>query len=448
MAIWSDLLSASQRLAIGSSCALLACAPQTDLLGEGSNPPGSDTASEAAGAVLVDPMPGAGGVPLNLAALVVRFPGTGPVSLSADALIVTASGHAVEPQAPTVAACPGEEAGGCFRAALGEPLMPSLTYRVALGSGVLDGAGHQIAAGPIGEFQTAAEADLVPPVISSFTVEPMGPCILASFQTDESAAGTLLIRGPGFERSVSAGAGTTRFLLATSLLSIPVGVGGGGAANGAADLQTSPTSQTSQTFQILQSLQVLQILARAVDLAGNLAETAAVSVTVPPDLLPLAITEVHANPAGPEPAQEYVELRNLGAAPIDIGNLIIEDSKGADVLPSLLPSSAALDPGAYALVVPAGFDEQSALDVRPRAGTPLIRVDARIGSDGLSNAGEVVRLRTTDGTVVSSYGGFVDVSAAKWSGKSVHRVPEDACDQAASWTHLPTAATPGAPKPD
>src|SRR5450432_1249312 len=432
MAIWSELLSASKRLAVGSSCALLACAPHTDLLGEGSNPPGSDTASGAGAAVLVDPMPGAGGVPLNLAALVVRFPGTGPVSLPADALIIAASGHAVEPQTPTVAACPGEEAGGCFRAALGEPLMPSLTYRVALGSGVLDGAGHQIAAGPIGEFQTAAEADLVPPVISLFTVEPMGPCILASFQTDESASGTLLIRGPGFERSVSAGAGTTRFLLATSLLSITVG--GAGAADGAADAQ------------------VLQISARAVDLAGNLAETAAVSVTVPPDLLPLAITEVHANPAGPEPAQEYVELRNLGPAPIDTGSLIIEDSKGSDMLPSLLPtllpSSAGLEPGEYALIVPAGFDAQSALDVRPRAGTPLIRVDARIGSDGLSNAGEVVRLRTTGGTVVSSYGGFVDVSAAKWSGKSVHRVPEDACDQAASWTHLPTAATPGAPKPD
>jgi len=432
MAIWSELLSASKRLAVGSSCALLACAPHTDLLGEGSNPPGSDTASGAGAAVLVDPMPGAGGVPLNLAALVVRFPGTGPVSLPADALIIAASGHAVEPQTPTVAACPGEEAGGCFRAALGEPLMPSLTYRVALGSGVLDGAGHQIAAGPIGEFQTAAEADLVPPVISLFTVEPMGPCILASFQTDESASGTLLIRGPDFERSVSAGAGTTRFLLATSLLSITVG--GAGAADGAADAQ------------------VLQISARAVDLAGNLAETAAVSVTVPPDLLPLAITEVHANPAGPEPAQEYVELRNLGPAPIDTGSLIIEDSKGSDMLPSLLPtllpSSAGLEPGEYALIVPAGFDEQSALDVRPRAGTPLIRVDARIGSDGLSNAGEVVRLRTTGGTVVSSYGGFVDVSAAKWSGKSVHRVPEDACDQAASWTHLPTAATPGAPKPD
>lgn len=441
MAIWSELLSASKRLAVGSLCAHLACAPHTDLLGEGSNSPGSDTASGAASrvgaAVLVDPTPGAGGVPLNLAALVVRFPGTGPVSLPADALIIAASGHAVEPQAPTVAACPGEEAGGCFRAALGEPLMPSLTYRVALGSGVLDGAGHQIAAGPIGEFQTAAEADLVPPVISLFTVEPMGPCILASFQTDESASGTLLIRGPGFERSVSAGAGTTRFLLATSLLSITAGAGGGGGTDGAADPQI---------------LQILQILARAVDLAGNLAETAAISMTVPRDLLPLAITEVHANPAGPEPAQEYVELRNLGPAPIDTGSLIIEDSKGSDMLPSLvptlLPSSAGLEPGAYALIVPAGFDEQSALDVRPRAGTPLIRVDARIGSDGLSNAGEVVRLRTTGGTVVSSYGGFVDVSAAKWSGKSVHRVPEDACDQAASWTHLPTAATPGAPKPD
>jgi hypothetical protein len=155
-------------------------------------------------------------------------------------------------------------------------------------------------------------------------------------------------------------------------------------------------------------------------------------------LLPIAITEIHANPAGPEPAQEYVEIRNLGRDSVDVAGLTIEDSKGVDPLPAAL-----LDSGAYALIVSSGFDPVSPVDTAPRAGTPLIRVDTRIGSDGLANGGEVVRLRTAGGTVLSSYGGFVDVSAAKWSGKSVPRLPEDACDQAVAWSRLPSPATPG-----
>jgi hypothetical protein len=55
----------------------------------------------------------------------------------------------------------------------------------------------------------------------------------------------------------------------------------------------------------------------------------------------------------------------------------------------------------------------------------------------------VVRLLSARGNVVSSYGAAVDVSAASWSGKSVHRVPESACDQEASWTRHPEAPTPG-----
>jgi hypothetical protein len=182
----------------------------------------------------------------------------------------------------------------------------------------------------------------------------------------------------------------------------------------------------------------VEILARARDLAGNVSESAAVALTVPTTLVPLAITEVHANPVGPEPVQEFVEIRNLGGTPADLGSVFVEDAKGSDQLPAVT-----LAAGAYALIVPAGFDPASSVDTAPLAGTALVRVDSRIGADGLSNAGEIVRLRAADGTILSSYGSAIDVSAAKWAGKSVHRIPEDACDQSASWTHLPAAATPG-----
>jgi hypothetical protein len=215
------------------------------------------------------------------------------------------------------------------------------------------------------------------------------------------------VDGDGISRTVPAGAGATQFTAAISL---------GDLAGGAE----------------------IAISVAAADRAGNQATSAAVPLTISPGLLPLAITEVHANPAGPEPAQEFVEVRNLGSAALNVGGLAIADAKGMDLLPD-----AVIDAGAYALIVPSGFDAASAKDTPPLAGTPLVRVDSRIGSDGLSNGGEAVRLLSADGGVISSYSAALDVSATAWAGQSVHRVPETACDQAPSWTQRPLPATPG-----
>jgi hypothetical protein len=394
----------------------VACAPDTQLLGEGVPPDGAPGATAGA-AVLVDPTPGAATVPLNLAAVLVRFPGV--VSLASGvlppgAMVVTSGGRAVVADAALAVECPGAgvDMGVCYRSALGERLMPSSTYLVTLGPGVVDGAGHTIAGGWVGQFITGAEADLTPPAITNLSVTPSGPCALISFQTDEVASATFDLSAESLKRTLTAGAGTRQFSAAVSLAAF----GGGND---------------------------VQVVVRAADLAGNIAESAAVTVTVPVGLTSLAITEVLANPAGPEPTQEYVELRNLGPQAVDVGGLTIEDSKGADILPASL-----LDPGAYALVVAAGFDPAAGGDdTPPRPGTALLRVDARIGGDGLANGGEMVRLRDAAGTVLTSYGSGLDVSSSKWSGKGVHRVPQDTCDQAASWTRLPLPATPGAGPP-
>jgi len=121
-----------------------------------------------------------------------------------------------------------------------------------------------------------------------------------------------------------------------------------------------------------------------------------------------------------------------------VGGLSIADAKGMDALPETV-----IEAGGYALIVPSGYDPASAKDTPPLAGTPLLRVDSRIGSDGLSNGGEAIRLLSAGGGVISSYSAAVDVSATAWSGQSVHRVPETACDQAPSWTQRPLPATPG-----
>jgi hypothetical protein len=386
------------------------CAPQTDLVAAGNPEPGGGAATMAGRAALVDPAPGTTGVPLNLAAVSVRFPTD--VTFSNAGLKITGAGQRASAGVPARASCPDAGFGNCFRIPLTGLLLPATTYLVAIADGVVDASGQAVSSGPVGQFVTAAEADLSAPAITALTVEASGPCVLVRFQTDEPAAATLLIRGGEAQRDIPAGAGATTFSVAATVANFGAGT-------------------------------EVQIVARAVDLAGNFAESAAVAVKVPAALLPIAITEIHANPAGPEPAQEYVEIRNLDHVGADIGGLIFEDSKGADILPASI-----LDGGAYALIVPAGFDPTSVLDTSPRPATPLIRVDSRLGSDGLSNGGEVVRLRTADGTIVSSYSAAIDVSASKWSGKSVHRTSEGACDQPASWTHLPASATPGAAAPN
>ena len=381
------------------------CAPSTDLAGEGagaSGPAGGGT-SVSAGALL-DPSPGSVEVPRNLAAVMVRFPPGATVSDGALEL----SGGAGRVAAGTLEPmdCPAGAPGTCVRLPMVDLLSPAAAYQVVSGDGITDQAGRAIAGGMVGQFTTAAEADLTPPVLAGLSIVPSGPCALVSFTCDEPAAATLVLTGAGLEERVPAGAGTTAFSVAASLA--PFGAG--------ADVQ---------------------VVVRVADRAGNVAESAAVALAVPSTLVPLAITEVRANPAGAEPQQEFVELRNLGAAPLDLAGLSLEDAKGGDAL------AGTLEAGAYALVVAATFDPTDPTDTLPKAGTALIRVEGRLGADGLSNGGEVVRLRAADGTIVSSYGTPIDVSATKWAGKSVHRIPEEACDQPASWTVTPLPSTPG-----
>jgi len=387
------------------------CVPRTDLAAETNGGGGASTGAEGptgpgvAAASLVDPAAGATGVPVNLAAVWVKFPG--PVSLPDGALAVATSGVPAALGALESAACPDASPAACLRVGLAGALSAGATYVVDLGPGVMDLEGHQVPAGLVGRFVTAPDADLTAPVIDALAVQPVGPCVAVAFTTDEPAQATIRIESAGGVRRISAGAGVTEFSGAASL----VGLGAG---------------------------DPLLVIAEVEDRAGNRAESAAVALTVPPDLLPLAITEVLANPAGAEPTQEFVEIRNLGDQPVELQGLAIADVKGMDVLPA-----ATLAPGAYALIVASGFDAASPKDIPPRAGVLLVRVDTRIGSDGLSNSGEVVRLLSAHGNVVSSYGAAVDVSAASWSGKSVHRIPETACDQEASWTRHPEAPTPG-----
>jgi hypothetical protein len=341
-------------------------------------------------------------VPVNLAGVTVRF--AAPVMLPAGALGVcgqTATGVS------DATACDG---GVCYTGTLGGPLPPSASCRVELGAGGLDGAGHALAPGLIGAFDTAAVPDETPPVISAVAIQMAGPCLAVTFSTDEVATGTVVLGAGDVEASSPAGAGETSFAVAVPVAGLP--------------------PSTAAT-----------IVVRAVDRAGNVAESAPLAWQTPAALPPVAITEVLANPLGPEPAQEWVELRNLGSDVVSLAGLGIADSRGADLLPT-----TTLGPGEYALVVTSAYDPGNGADPPPRPGTHLLRVDGRIGADGLSNGGEVTRLLQGD-AVVSSYGGWIDVSSVAWAGHSVHRLVETACDGRDAWNHVPLPPTPGSGPP-
>jgi hypothetical protein len=389
--------------------AVLACAPPaTDLTRSSGDtmttqpPPGS----AAAGGSLLDPMAGAVGVPANLAAVIVRF--AGPVDWGeAGISVCDGSAGPVASSPPVEVPCDG---GACYRTDLGAPLPAATTCEVAIGEGITDAAGKPIAAGVIGVFDTAAAPDQVPPTLAAITIDVAGPCLTVGFSTDEPATGTVVIEAGDARLETPAGVGSTTFSVSIPLAPLP--------------------PETAATVTVT-----------AVDRAGNLAASSAMPFLTPAALPPIAITEVLANAAGPEPAQEYVELRNLGDASVDLSGLRLEDSKGSDDLPA-----ETLPAGVYALVVPSGYDPGQGQDPPPRAGTALLRVDSRLGADGLSNSGERVRLMRGD-AVVSSYGGWVDVSASSWAGKGVHRLVQTACDRPDAWNRTPLEATPGAGPP-
>jgi len=386
-----------------------ACAPQTDLTdvaATGATPP---VPTGPAGATLVDPAAGATGVPLNLAAIVVHFPAA--ISWQTSGLVVCDGQEAPVPaSAPADTPCADGGGGACYRVDLAGSLPPSTACAVSIAAGAVDADGAAVAPGTIGLFEDADAPDVTPPVLSAVAVAAAGPCLDVSFATDEPASGTIVVQAGGVEIDTPAGAGLTSFDVGIPLGALP------------------PSTAATVTVN-------------ATDLAGNTAVSAPLAFTTPVALPPVAITEVLANPAGPEPQQEYVELRNLGDADVPLGGLRLQDSKGGDDLPA-----ETLAPGGYALVVTATYDPDEGSDPAPRAGTLLLRVDTRLGSDGLSNSGEAVQLVMGD-AVVSSYGGWVSVSAGSWNGKAVHRLVQTACDSSNAWNHTPLPPTPGSGPP-
>jgi hypothetical protein len=157
-----------------------------------------------------------------------------------------------------------------------------------------------------------------------------------------------------------------------------------------------------------------------------------------PSPLQLAITEVLTRPLGPRLRQQFVEVLNLGAAPVELAGVALVDAAGRNTL-----STATLGPGAVALLVPSGFTDDGA-DPAPAAGALIIHVDeSHLGGRGIPAAGEPLWLEDANHRRVSAWGGF-PLSLAP--GQSVTRVSPRACDVPSSFVATPSGrSTPGAP---
>lgn len=167
--------------------------------------------------------------------------------------------------------------------------------------------------------------------------------------------------------------------------------------------------------------------------AGGTAHSEMRSVTTAAAQPHLVITEVMANPIGPEPQQEWVEIYNDGTAPADLSRYRLADPGGGELMPSVL-----LPPGRFALVVSEGYDAVSYYDPNPAPDT-IIVVVTELARNGLANGGEPLALERDDGRVVSRFPPLPKPRA----GQSVERADVDVDPADPGGFHRLEEPTPG-----
>jgi hypothetical protein len=164
---------------------------------------------------------------------------------------------------------------------------------------------------------------------------------------------------------------------------------------------------------------------------------------VPEPIPSVVITEVLANPAGPEPASEFVEVLNLSGESVNVDGWSLSDS-ALDFGDPL--HGDVLQPGQYGLIVGPGYDPFQGPDPAPDPGAILIHSDSSLASGGLSNSGEPVFLWDGQGRFISSYLDALPVSSSSFNGCSVERVSAEMCGGSSGWApNLDGSSTPGRP---
>ena len=318
------------------------------------------------------PADGTSGVPTNIAMAAVRFDGdVDPVGLRID--LLGSHGAAVEGDR-SLRACSdiGWSDGTCAVFVPREALAPAATYRLFVPGDVLDATGAPL--GPwSAEITTANDItprialDELPCALDETTVD--GACVLAD---DDRITIRAHATGPA------------RFFAS---------------AEGSVASAVAPRGDATLTLRGLGPSREVAVDLRTIDLAGRETVTLVPASTTEP-LARVFITEVRADPRGPEPAQELVEVLNSAAVPIDLQGFALSDR--ADREGDVVIGSVLVAAGARALFVADSFDPRQPDDPAVPDGVVLVHIGASLGSGGLSNAGEPLFLRDAAGRRISA----------------------------------------------
>lgn len=370
---------------------------------------------------LLVPQPGEEAVPTNLAALELRVSPPIPWP-QPDATLWLEDEHGegvwlIDPQP-----CAGWLPGTCVRMRPSEALAPGARYRVGGGTLVdrLARPATPIAITREAWFESAAGPDLDAPRPEVVT-ELRERCVIAWVAADEPLEVSLVVDGE------------------TRRETLPAGV----AALGLAAHEHAPGETIAWSLSLR-------------DRADNLAQLEGELLAGPSfaaGLPRVAFTEILANPLGPEPDAEFVEI--VALAELDTAGLLLSDRtpselreawlRGDDPPGDPLPALV-LAAGELALIVGSGFVPGLAGDAAPPGDARLIALDGSLASGGLANAGEPLTLwRASDAgpEIVARYGNWIDTSAKAHGGRSVV-APPDACDLPDRWRSHPLGrSSPG-----
>jgi hypothetical protein len=357
---------------------------------------------------LVSPQSGAVDVPPNLLRLVINIskPFFG-LNRSNVWIKGAASGIIplrVESSSPL---CGDRERGTCYELALQGEMVPLDTVSLVVSKELSGGGVPSLQLDQTLQFATVDRVDRTAPAIVALHSFYADGCLVVRLQADEEVD-TYLTMGDDLRSVGEAGKRTHD-------LALPL---------------RAKAVLTSARLQL-------------VDLAGN---GVFAMIAPPPNALPpaVAISEVLANPAGPEPKQEFVELVNLSPHPVDLAGWTLDDGGDGQGVNTI--HAAVVGHGEFAVLVGSAYQLGLAGDPTPRPGSPLIRLDKMLGQNGIANTGEVVVLRDAEGRLVSSYGGHV---AKPVNGRSIERRPLDACDVPSAWRlNESNGSTPGGPPDD
>lgn len=329
------------------------------------------TVAADGGATLTHTWPpdGSTGVAYAIDRAILRFDGE-VEGLNAIQLV---GSHGAITSSATRSACEdvGWPRGSCVTLSWDGVLRPAAAYRVEIGEALVDRGGAPVGPLQVG-FVTGRDAMRAPNLLPLVCGLDETPADLGCALADDARV-TLRLRA---DTPVIASLTSPR----------------------AVDRQLAPRGEITLSL----ALGIDAAVDAELRLEGLAGET--LSATIPlrthPTLAAITIAEVRADPRGPEPRQEYVELLNYGASAVELTGLALSDR--ADRLGDELPLSPMLPAGARALLVADAFDPNDPADPPVPPGVMLVRIGTSLASGGLSNAGEPLFLRDTEGRRLSA----------------------------------------------